>query len=77
MSLQSFHDEHVAKCVNYWFNAKNHCLSPHKLYKKHESKKTKQPHFKISDILQNPKAPPIHLHQKMKLFKLNFINYIC
>ena len=36
LSLQSFHDEHLEKCVNYWFNAKNCCLSQHKLklYKK-------------------------------------------
>ena len=50
LSLQSFHDEHLEKCVNYWFNAKNRRLSQRKLYKKRESKKTKQPHFNISDI---------------------------
>ena len=27
--LQSFH-EHLEKCVNYWFTAKNHCLSQRK-----------------------------------------------
>ena len=46
LSLQSFHDEHLEKCVNYWFNAKNCCLS---CIKKHESEKTKRPHFNISD----------------------------
>ena len=52
LSLQSFHDEDLEKCVNYWFNAKNHRLSQckHKLYKKCKSKKTKQPHVNISDI---------------------------
>ena len=52
LSLQSFHDEHLEKCVNYWFNAKNRRLSQRKckLYKKRESKKTKQPHFNISGI---------------------------
>ena len=50
LSLQSFHDEHLEKYVNYWFNAKNRRLSQRKLYKKRESKKTKQPHFNISDI---------------------------
>ena len=52
LSLQSFHDEHLEKCVNYWFNAKNRRLSQRKrkLYKKRESKKTNQPHFNISDI---------------------------
>ena len=52
LSLQSFHDEHLEKCVNYWFNAKNCRLSQRKckLYKKRESKKTKQPHFNISGI---------------------------
>ena len=52
LSLQSFHDEYLEKCVNYQFNAKNCRLSQgkHKLYKKSKSKKTKQPHFNISDI---------------------------
>ena len=52
LSLQRFHDEHLQKCLNYWFNAKNRRLSQrkHKLYKKRESKKTKRPHFNISDI---------------------------
>ena len=52
MSLQSFSDEHLEKCVNYWFNAKNCHLNQHKckLCKKCESKKTKQSHFNISDI---------------------------
>ena len=50
LSLQSFHDEHLEKCVNYWFKAKNRRLSQRKLYKKRESKKTKQPHFNISGI---------------------------
>ena len=27
LSLQSFHDEYLEKCVNYWFNAKICCLS--------------------------------------------------
>ena len=49
LSLQSFHDEHLEKCVNYWFNAKNRRLSQRKLYKKCESKKTKH-HFNISGI---------------------------
>ena len=30
LSLQSFHDEHLEKCVNYWFNAKNCRLSQRK-----------------------------------------------
>ena len=52
LSLQRFHDEHLEKCVNYWFNAKHRRLSQHKrkLYKKCESEKTKRPHFNISDI---------------------------
>ena len=52
LSLQNFHDDHLEKYVNYWLNAKNHCLSQRKqkLYKKCESKKTKQLHFNISDI---------------------------
>ena len=52
LSLQSFLDEHLEKCLNYWFHAKNYCLSQwkRKLYKKRKSKKTKQPHFNISDI---------------------------
>ena len=52
LSLQSFHDEHLEKCVNYWFNVKNRRLSQRKckLYKKRESKKTKLPHFNISDV---------------------------
>ena len=52
LSLQSFNDEHLEKCVNYWFNAKNCHLNQHecKLCKKRESKKTKQSHFNISDI---------------------------
>ena len=51
---QRFHDEHLEKCVNYWFNAKNCRLSQRKrkLYKKRESKKTKRPHFNISDIIK-------------------------
>ena len=58
--LQSVHDEHLEKCVNYCFNAKNR----RNFYEKRESKKTKRPLFNISDILS---ALPIHLHQKMKL----------
>ena len=52
LSLQSFHDEHLEKCVNYWFNAKKRRLSQRKrkLYKKRESEKTKRPNFNISDI---------------------------
>ena len=52
LSLQSFHDEHLENCVIYCFNAKDCCLRQrkHKLYKKRESKKTKRPHFNISDI---------------------------
>ena len=52
LSLQIFNDEHVEKCVNYWFNAKNHHLSQCKLklYKNCESKKIKQPHSNISTI---------------------------
>ena len=55
LPLQSFHDEQLEKCVNYWFNAKNCCLSQQKckLYKKRKSKKTKQPHFNISDISES------------------------
>ena len=55
MSLQSFHDEQLEKCVNYWFNAKNCHLSQHKrkLYEKCESKKTKRLHFNISDISES------------------------
>ena len=55
MSLQSFHDEQLEKCVNYWFNAKKCCLSQRKckLYEKCESKKTKQLHFNISDISES------------------------
>ena len=36
LSWWSFHDEHLEKCVNYWFNTKNCCLSQRKckLYKK-------------------------------------------
>ena len=43
LSLQSFHDEHLEKCVNYWLNVKNRRLSQRKrkLYKKRERKKTK------------------------------------
>ena len=52
LPLQIFHDEHLEKSVNYWFNSKNRYLSQRelKLYKKRESKKTKRPHFNISDI---------------------------
>ena len=51
LSLQRFHDEHLQKCLNYWFNAKNRLSQrKHKLYKKRESRKTKRPHFNISDI---------------------------
>ena len=52
LSPQSFHDEHLEDCVNHWFNAKNCRLSQrkHKLYKNCKIKKTKQPHFNISDI---------------------------
>ena len=52
LSLQSFHDEHLEKCVNYWFNEKNRRQSQRKrnLYKRRESKKTKRPHFNISEI---------------------------
>ena len=55
LPLQSFHDEQLEKCVNYWFNTKNCCLSQQKckLYKKPNSKKTKQPHFNISDISES------------------------
>ena len=43
LSLQSFHNEHLEKYVNYWFNAKNCRLRKRKckLYKKCENKKTK------------------------------------
>ena len=39
LSLQSFQDKHLEKCVNYWFNAKNRRPSQRKrkLYKKRES----------------------------------------
>ena len=49
LSLQSFHDEHLEKCVNYWFNTKTFGLSQCKckLYKKRKSKKTKRPHCNI------------------------------
>ena len=60
LSLQSVHDEHFEKCVNYWFNAKNR----RKFYEKRKRKKTKLPHFNISD---KSSTLPIHLHQKMKL----------
>ena len=55
LSLQSFHDEHLEKFVNYWFNVKNCHLTQHKhnLYKNCGSKKTKQPHFNILDISQS------------------------
>ena len=55
LPLQIFHDEHLEKCVNYWFNSKNRYLSQRelKLYKKRESKKTKRPHFNISDISES------------------------
>ena len=43
LSLQSFHNEHLEKYVNYWFNAKNCRLRKckRKLYENRESKKTK------------------------------------
>ena len=52
LSLQSFHDEHLEKCVNYWFKEKNRRQSQRKrnLYKRREIKKTKRPHFNISEI---------------------------
>ena len=58
LPLQIFHDEHLEKCVNYWFNSKNRYLSQRelKLYKKRESKKTKRPHFNISDISSESKS---------------------
>ena len=56
LSLQSFHDEHLEKYVNYWFNAKNRRLSQRKLYKKRKSKKTKGSHFNISDISSECKS---------------------
>ena len=42
----------VERYKHYWFNEKNRRLSQRKpkLYKKRESKKTKRPHFNISDI---------------------------
>ena len=70
LPLQSFHDEHLEKCVNYWFNAKNRYLTQRKrkLYKKHKSKKTKRPLIlTFQTCNQNPRALLIHLHQKMKL----------
>ena len=52
LSRQNFHDDHLEKCVNYWFNAKDRHLSQckRKLYEKCKSKKTKRPHFNISGI---------------------------
>ena len=52
LPLQIFNDEHLEKCVNYWFNVKNHHLSQCKLklYKNRESKKIKRPHSNISTI---------------------------
>ena len=58
LSLQSFHDEHLEKCVNYRFNTKNRHQSQckRKLYKKLISKKTKWPHFNISDISESKRS---------------------
>ena len=58
LSLQSFHDEHLEKCVNYWFNTKNCRQSQckRKLYKKPTSKETKWPHFNISDISESKRS---------------------
>ena len=58
LSSQSFDDKYLEKFVNYWFNAKNHCLSQCKckLYKKCESKKTKRAHFNILDISSQSKS---------------------
>ena len=52
LSPQSFHDEHLEKCVNYWFNTKYCHLSQHKhkLTVSAKVRRQKQPHFNISDI---------------------------
>ena len=68
LSLQSFHDEHLKKCVIYWFNTQNCRLSQRKrkLYKKRERRQNDL----ILEFLthhQAPRALPIYLHQKMKL----------
>ena len=64
LPLQSFHDEHLEKCVNFWFNAKNCHLT------QQVSKKTKQPHFNIlshtdSSASGNYKSNFIPLHLLM------------
>ena len=52
ISLQNFHEEHIEKCIIYWFNAKNRRESQRKrsLYKKRETKNAKRPYFNISDM---------------------------
>ena len=74
LSPQSFHDEHLEKCVNYRFNAKNRRLSQRKrkFYKKRESKKTKRPHFNISDIIRIRELYRFICIRRSN-YKLNFI----
>ena len=69
LSLQSFHDEHLEKCVNYWFNAKNRRLSQckHKLHKNAKVRRQNDLILTFQTYHQNPRALAIHLHQKMKL----------
>ena len=67
LSLQSFHDEHLEKCVNYWFNTKNRRQSQckRKLYKNPQVKRQNDLILTFQTY-QNPRDLSIHLHQKMK-----------
>ena len=69
LSLQSFYHEHLERCVNYWFNSKSHRLSQRKLSCIKNAKIRRQNDLILTfqTYHQNPRALPIHLHQKMKL----------
>ena len=52
ISIRSFHDKYLQKCVDYWYSAKNRRLQQRKrkLYKKRENRKEKRVQFDITDF---------------------------
>ena len=50
--LNGFHNNYLLRCVGYWFNNKNCCVTQRKrkLYKKRENQRKKLTNFSVTDL---------------------------
>ena len=89
ISLNGFHNNYLQRCVAYWFNNKNCCVTQckWKLYKKRENQRKRLPNFSITDLSSDSsmsyssESDENILQLKLYYFDLivviNFVLFVC